>query len=161
MSGFPFTPLFCSFFIVSFLDFFLNKFLVTENTDVKNVTEKQDATCDEHLLNFDFKALCFAGLYPYEKICNTLRKLKLYRAYQITLYVLYCPILFSQIEKLHLPSADLQVAIETITHIVIGFSPCSITHFTNWNEVYKLICKIDMSMQNKRSTQNYRNTRET
>jgi hypothetical protein len=55
--------------------------------------KKQDAICDDNLLNFNLKALCFAGLFPYEKICNTPRKLKLYHAYQITSYVLYCPIL--------------------------------------------------------------------
>jgi hypothetical protein len=86
-----------------------------------------------------------------KKICNTPRKLKLYHAYQITLYVLYCPILFSQIVKLHLISEDLQVAIETITHIVMGVSSNIVLVFINCNETHKIICKIDMTMPTKRT----------
>jgi hypothetical protein len=62
--------------------------------------------------------------------------------------------------KLYLISEDLQVAIETVTHIVMGFGGYILPAFINWNEVYKLIRKIDMSMQNKISTQNDRKTRE-
>jgi hypothetical protein len=120
--------------------------------------QKKDVSCDENILHFDLKALCFAGLFPYEKICNTPRKLKLYHAYQIALYVLYCPILISHIVKLYLISEDLQMAIETVTHIVMGVSSCFILSFVNWKEVYKIICKIDMSMPTKRSTQNDRKT---
>ena len=78
--------------------------------------QKQDVSGDECFLHLGLKTLCFAGFFPYEKICNTPSKLKLYHAYQITLYVLYCPILFSQIVKFYMMYEDLQVAIETITH---------------------------------------------
>jgi hypothetical protein len=65
---------------------------MVKNTVVQYLKEKkQDDSCDENLQHFNLKALCFAGLFPYEKICNTPRKLKLYRAYQITVYGLYCP----------------------------------------------------------------------
>ena len=122
--------------------------------------QKQDAPCAENLLHFELKLLCFAGYFPYEKICNTPSKLKLYHAYQITLYVLYCPILISQIVKLYLISEDLQLTIETITHIIFGVGPYLIAPFINWKEVYNLICKIDTWMQNKRLTQTDRKTRE-
>ena len=123
---------------------------MVNNTVVRYPKEqKQDVACDESLLDFDLKALCFAGIFPYEKICNTPRKLKLYRAYRITLYILYCPILISQIVKLYLISDDLQLAIETITHIVIGVTTYFTASFINWKEVYNLICKIDTLMQNK------------
>ena len=103
---------------------------------VRNLKEKkQDAACDENILHFSLKALCFAGLFPYEKICNTPRKLKLYHAYQITLYVLYCPIFISQTVKLYLISDDLELAIETITHIVLGVIPYFVAPFINWNEL--------------------------
>jgi hypothetical protein len=55
---------------------------------------------------------------------------------------------------------DLQVAIETITHIVIGFTEYIIMALINWNEVYNMICKIDMFMPNKRTTKIDRNTTE-
>jgi hypothetical protein len=116
--------------------------------------KKEDVSSDENLQHFNLKALCFAGLFPYEKICNTPRKLKLYRAYQIAFYVLYCPILFSQTLNLYLISEDLPLAIETVSHIVAGFGSCMVPTVINWNKVYKLICKIEMSMQNKISTQN-------
>jgi hypothetical protein len=134
---------------------------MVNNTVVRFVKEKkQDFPCDEGLLHFSLKALCFAGIFPYEKICNTPRKLKVYHAYQITLYVLYCPILFSQFVKLYFITEDLQVIIETVTHILIGFTPYIALTFINWNEVYRLICKIDMSMHNKSSTKNDRNITE-
>jgi len=123
---------------------------MVNNTVVQYPKEqKQDVACDESLLDFDLKALCFAGLFPYEKICNIPRKLKLYRAYQITLYILYCPIIISQIVKLYMISDDLQLAIETITHIVMGVGPYFIAFFINWKELYNLICKIDTLMPNK------------
>ena len=115
--------------------------------------QEQDVACDESLLHFSLKALCFAGLYPYEKICNTPSKLKLYHAYQITSCILYCPILFSQIVKLYMIHDDLDVAIETITHIVMGVSTYIILPFINWNGLFKVICKIEMFMPNKRTTQ--------
>jgi hypothetical protein len=55
--------------------------------------------------------------------------------------------------KLYLISEDLQLAIETITHIVIGCGTYIIVPSMNWNEIYKTICKIDMSMTCKRITQ--------
>jgi hypothetical protein len=124
------------------------------------IEKKQDVSSDESLQSFNLKALCFAGLFPYEKICNTPRKLKLYRAYQIALYALYYPILFSQIVTLYLISEDLQLAVETVTHIVAGVATYIIPAVINWNEVYKLICKTDMSMQNKSSAQRDRKKTE-
>ena len=94
---------------------------------------KQGVSCDENILHISLMALCFAGLYPSEKICNAPRKSKLHLAYQITLYVLCCPIIFSQFVKLYLVYEDLQVAIETITHIVMGVGSYNILAFTNWN----------------------------
>jgi len=134
---------------------------MVNNTVVQYPKEqKQDVACDESLLDFDLKALCFAGIFPYEKICNTPRKLKLYRAYQITLYVLYCPILISQIVKVYLVSEDVHLAIETITNIVMGVASYFIAPFINWKEVYNLICKNDTLMQNKVLTEIDGKTRE-
>jgi hypothetical protein len=62
--------------------------------------------------------------------------------------------------KLYKISGDLQVTIDTIQHIVLGFGAYIITAFINWIEVYNLICKINMSMQNKSSTINDRKTRD-
>jgi len=134
---------------------------MVNNTAVRYFKEhKQDASCDENVLHFSLKMLCFAGIFPYEKICNTPSKLKLYRAYQITLYVLYCPILFSQFVKLCLTYGDLQVVIETITHIMMGVAEYIIVPSINWNEVYKMICKLDMSMTTERVTQRGSKTTE-
>jgi hypothetical protein len=128
---------------------------MVNNTAVRYIKEqKQDASCNENLLHFSLKMLCIAGVFPYEKICNTPKKVKLYRAYQITLYVLYYPILFSQFVKLYLTYRDLQVATEIITHIAIGVADYIIASSVNWNEAYKLICKLDMSKTTKRITQN-------
>jgi hypothetical protein len=49
-------------------------------------------------------------------------------------------------------SEHMQLVIETISHIVIGLGSNITFLFIKWNEVYKLICKIDTSMQNKRTT---------
>jgi len=134
---------------------------MVNNTVVRYPKEqKQDVACDKSLQHLYLKALCFAGIFPYEKICNTPRKLKLYRAYRITLYILYCPMLISQIVKLYLISDDLQLAIETITHIVLGVGPYFLFFIINWNELYNLICKIDTLMQNKVLTENDSKTRE-
>jgi hypothetical protein len=128
---------------------------MVNNTAVQYYKEqKQDASCDENVLHFGLKMLCLAGLFPYEKICNTPKKLKLYHAYQITLYVLYFPILFSQFVKLYLTYGDLQVVIQTITHIAIGVDVYIIAPSINWNEAYKTICKIDMSIATKTIAQN-------
>jgi len=45
------------------------------------------------------------------------------------------------------------VAIETITHFMMGVSSYIILSFINWSEVYKIICKIDMSMPTKITNQ--------
>jgi len=122
--------------------------------------EKQDASCDENVLHFSFKMLCLAGVFPYDKFCNTPSKLKLYHVYQITLCVLYSPIFFSQFVKLYLAFEDLQVVIETVTHIVVGVNDYIIVPSINWNKFYKMICKIDMSMTTKRITQSGSKTTE-
>jgi len=122
--------------------------------------QKQDVACDESLLDFDLKAICFAGFFPYKKICNTPWKLKLYRAYQITLYILYCPMLISQIVKLYMISDDSQLAIETSTHIVLGVTNYFTLSFINWKKVYKLICRNDTLMQSKLLTEIDSKTRE-
>jgi len=141
----------------------LTKFVImVNNVLVRHLEEeKKDVACDESLLDFDLKALYFAGLFPYEKICNTPKKLKLYHAYQITLYVLYCPILISQIVKLYLMSEDLLLTIETLSNIVMGVGTYFVIPFINWKEVYNLICKNDTLMQNKVLTEIGRKTRET
>jgi hypothetical protein len=109
---------------------------MVNNTVVRFVKEKKkEVYCNEGLLHLSLKILCLAGLFPYEKICNTPRNLKLYHAYQNTLYILYCQFLFSQYVKLYMISGDLQVAIDTIIHIVLCFGPYIITAFINWNEV--------------------------
>jgi hypothetical protein len=134
---------------------------MVKNTVVQILKDKnQDVSSDENLQHFNLKILCFAGLFPYEKICNTPKKLKRYRAYQITFYVLCSPILFSQVVKLCLISEDMLLAIETFTHIVVSVGSCIVQAVINWNEVYKLIGKIDMSMQKTVSTQNDRNKTE-
>jgi hypothetical protein len=134
---------------------------MVNNTAVQYFEEqKQDASCDENVLHFSLKMLCFAGAFPYEKICNTPNKLKLYRAYQITLYVLYFPILFSQFVKLYLTYSDLQVVIETISHIAFGVGSYIITLSIDWNEAYKTICKLDMSIATKTKAQNDSKTTE-
>jgi hypothetical protein len=105
--------------------------------------QKQDISCDENLLHFSLKMICLTGFFPYKKICNTSSKLKLYCAYQITLYVLYSPILFSQFVKLYLIYDNLPLVIETTTHIVMGVGTYIIMPSMNWNEIYKMICKIE------------------
>lgn len=135
---------------------------MVNNTVVRDLKEqKQDATCDENLMHFTLKLLCFAGFIPYEKICNTPRKLKLYHAYQITLYILYCPILFSQVAKLLYKSGDLQVAMETITHIVFIVVAYVVPFFINWNEACKIICKTHMSMPTESTIQTDENKMES
>jgi hypothetical protein len=56
--------------------------------------------------------------------------------------------------KLYLTHGDLQVVIETTTHIVIGVTDYIIVASISWNEACKTICKLDMSMRTKRITQN-------
>jgi len=101
--------------------------------------QKQDASCDKNLLHFILKMLCLAGFVPHEKIGNTPSKLRLYRAYHITLYVLYCPIFFSPQFVTYLVYEDLQVDLETITHIVMGVASYILVRSMNWNEAYRTI----------------------
>jgi hypothetical protein len=132
---------------------------MVNNNVVRFVKEKkQDVSCEEGLLHFSLKMLCFAGIFPYEKVCNTPKKLKLYHLYQIILYILYLPIIISQIVKLYLILEDLQEAIDTITHIVMGFGSYFVVPSLNWYEVHTLIRKIDVSMANRTTTQIDRNT---
>ena len=127
---------------------------MVNNTVVRDLKEqKQDATCDENLMHFTLKVLCFAGIIPYEKICNTPRKLKLYHAYQITLYILYCPIFFSQVAKLLYKLEDLQVAMENISHILMGVATYVVPFFIDWNEACQIICKTHMSMPTESTIQ--------
>jgi hypothetical protein len=134
---------------------------MVNNTAVRYFKKKKhDASCDENVLHFSLKMLFLAGVFSYENICNTPSKLKLHRAYQIILNILYCPILFSQFVTLYLKYDDLQVIIETITHIVMGVGPYILVPTITWNEVYKMICKLDMSMTTKRITQNDNKTTE-
>jgi hypothetical protein len=111
-----------------------NKLLVmVKNAVVQYLKEKeQHVSGYENIFYFSLKAICFAGFFPYEKICNTPRNLKLYRAYHIIVYIIYCPILFSQIVKLYLITADLQQTTETVTHIVIGVGPHFVPIVINW-----------------------------
>jgi len=111
-------------------------------------------------MHFSLKVICFAGLFAYEKICNTPSNLKLYRVYQITLYVLYCPILLSQFVKLYFTYGELQLVIENITHILMGVAPYVIVPSMNWNEIYKITCKVDMSMTTIRITKSDSKTTE-
>jgi hypothetical protein len=61
---------------------------MVNNTAVRYFEEqKQNASCDENVLHFSLKVICLVGVFPYDKICNTPSKVKLFRAYQITL----CP----------------------------------------------------------------------
>jgi hypothetical protein len=52
------------------------------------------------------------------------------------------------------------VAIETITHIAMGVTSYIIMPSINWNEAYKIICKLDMSMTTKIITQTDSKPRE-
>jgi hypothetical protein len=134
---------------------------MVNNTVVLFVKEKkQDISVDEGLLHFNLKMLCFAGIFPYVKVCNTPMKIKLFRAYQISLYILFCPMFFLEIVELYLIPEDVQLFIETILHIVMGLSAYFIVPCINWHEVYKLICEINMSMPTKNTTQTDKNTTE-
>jgi hypothetical protein len=52
------------------------------------------------------------------------------------------------------------LVIETITHIVMGVAPYVIVPSMNWNEIYKITCKVDMSMTTIRITQSDSETTE-
>jgi len=52
------------------------------------------------------------------------------------------------------------LVIETITHIVMSVAPYVIVPSMNWNEIYKITCKVDMSMTTIRIKQSDNKTRE-
>jgi hypothetical protein len=62
--------------------------------------------------------------------------------------------------KLYLTYGELQVVIETITHIVMGVAPYIIVASMNWNEIYKMTCKVGMSMTTIKITQSDSKTTE-
>jgi hypothetical protein len=119
-----------------------------------NVEQKEDASWTQNLMHQYFKTLCAAGLLPYEEICNTPRKVKLYRVYQICIYVLYIPLLFSQILKLYHKSGNLFVIIEAVTHMMMGSAAYLSPLFVNWNETYKLMRKFQMAIVSNPTTRN-------
>jgi uncharacterized membrane protein YciS (DUF1049 family) len=122
---------------------------------VKNVAvshhkeQEEDNSFQDHLMNFHLKVLCYAGMLPHEEICNTPRKIKLYRVYQITMYILYFPLLFSQVYKLYHKSEDLLETVETIIQILIGITSCILPLFMNWKEASEVICKLRLSFKTK------------
>jgi hypothetical protein len=115
--------------------------------------QKQKTPCEDNLMSFNLKVLCFAGMLPYGKICNTPRKLKLYRAYQISMYIMYIPLLLSQVIKLYKESDNLLHAIEIFAHIMIGITGYICPVLKNWSETYNTICKMQMSIKNKSTKQ--------
>jgi hypothetical protein len=122
--------------------------------EADNVEQKEDASWTHNLMHLHFKSLCAAGLLPYEEICNTPRKIKLYRIYQVGIYVLYIPLLLSQILKLYHMSGNLFVVIETVTHISMGAAAYLSPLFVNWNDAYKLMLKLQTAIASKLATQN-------
>jgi hypothetical protein len=116
------------------------------NARTDNDEQKEDVSWTQNLMHQHFKALCFSGLFPYEEICNTPRKVKLYRVYQVGIYVLYIPVLFSQILKLYHKSGHLFVAIETVTHMIMGAAAYLCPIFVNWNKVYKLMRSLQVAI---------------
>jgi len=52
------------------------------------------------------------------------------------------------------------LVIENITHILMGVAPYVIVPSMNWNEIYKMSCKVDMSMTTIRITQSDSKTTE-
>ena len=63
--------------------------------------------------------------------------------------------------KLYLTCEELQLVIETITHIVMGVAPYNIVASMNWNEIYKITCKVDMTMTTIKIAKNDSKTTET
>jgi hypothetical protein len=126
---------------------------MTNNTaGSDNVERKEDVSWTQNLMHLHFKALCAAGFLPYEEICNTPRKVKLYRVYQIGIYVLYTLLLFSQILKLYYKPENLLVVIETLTRMTQGAAAYVSPLFVNWNEIYKLMHKFQMTIVSKPTT---------
>jgi len=62
--------------------------------------------------------------------------------------------------KFYFTYRELQLVIETITHIVTVVAPYVIVPSMNWNEIYKITCKLDMSMTTIRITQSHSKTTE-
>jgi len=54
--------------------------------------------------------------------------------------------------KLYFTYGELQLVIETMTHIVMCVAPYVIVPSMNWNEIYKIKCNVDMSMTTIRIT---------
>lgn len=126
---------------------------MTKNTaGADNLEQIEDSSWAQNLMHQHFKALCAAGFLPYEEICNTPRKVKLYRLYQIGIYVLYTPLLFSQILKLYHKSGNLFIVIESVTHMVMGAAAYVSPLLVNWNEAYELMRKFQMAIMSKPTT---------
>ena len=62
--------------------------------------------------------------------------------------------------KLYFTYGELQLVIETITQIVMGVAPYIIVPSMNWNEIYKMTCKVDISMTTMRIKQSDNKTTE-
>jgi hypothetical protein len=128
---------------------------MTESTaGAGNEEQKGDAAWTQNLMHQHFKALCFAGLFPYEEICNTPRKAKLYRVYQFGIYLLYIPLLLSQMLKLYHKPGNLFVIIETVTHVAMGAAAYLSPFFVNWNEAYNLMRKFQIAIISNTATRN-------
>ncbi|XP_033607049.1 uncharacterized protein LOC117282251 [Cryptotermes secundus] len=117
-----------------------------------NLEQIEDSSWAQNLMHQQFKVLCAAGLLPYEEICNTPRMVKLYRVYQVGIYVLYTPLLFSQILTLYHKSGNLFIAIESVTHMVMGAAAYLSPLLVNWNEAYVLMRKFQMTIVSKPTT---------
>lgn len=126
---------------------------MTKNTaEADNVELKEDASWTQNLMHQHFKSLCAAGLLPYEEICNTPRKVQLYRVYQISINALYAALLFSQILKLYQKPGNVFVVIDTVTHMMQGAAAYLVPLLVNWDEAYKLMHKFQIAIVSKPST---------
>jgi hypothetical protein len=114
---------------------------------------KENTSCENNLMTLNLKVLCFAGMLPYEEICNTPRKLNLYRAYQIMMYIMYIPLLLSQVVNLYKGSEDLLQTIDIFAHIMLGIISYIIPLSINWSEAYNVICKMQTSIKVKCTTE--------
>jgi hypothetical protein len=128
--------------------------MTKNNAEADNKEQKEDTSWTQNLMHEHFKALCFSGLFPYEAICNTPRKVKLFRLYQVGIYTLYIPLLFSQILKLYHKSGNLFVAIEIVTHLVMGAAAYLSPVFVNWNKAYKHMCRLQVAITSNTTTLN-------
>jgi hypothetical protein len=128
--------------------------MTKNNAEAKNGEQKEDISWTQNLMHVHFKALCFSGLFPYEEICNTPRKIKLFRLYQVGIYALYIPLLFSQILKLYHKSENLFVAIENVTNMVQEAAAYLSPFFINWNKAYKHMCRLQVAITSNTATLN-------